>query len=497
MASTLQPSSSNPKLSLIQKIDKVDQMFAQAAYTTKPKKEPKQRVQQDTRIEKILPPTVPYQEVETKSLLNNEQRSVPKLENGETEISTKSGKQINNEVSPPPTSNPYLVSLVDLSATIAEMKAQDPAHKYRKSSKTNSTATTSSTTTTSSPATTKKKEPRKPITQEEYDVVRRLVREPKNKQYSSSLPGIETLNNNNNGQRTPPRYEAYKRNYRKRHFREKEDIEEANVIQKIMKNNGSKAKKQKDSPDAGAEVVVKQEELDDQYLIPNTAHQPVPEAGPSGAYINNIIPLAQQQQQFIFLQQFQEVYIHRQQQQRELILHQQLQGAQQQLSLQQQPQQQLHQQLIHQQQLNHQQLNHQQQFQQQLHQQLIHQQQPQQQPQQQLNHQQQPQQQLSPQQVDQQQPQQQLSPQQLFQQQQQKSLMETVNSEDWNNHLTFLPKGMDKFTDFFTPEQLQLLQLLNQRHVLEDYKSRATSVEEGNNTSLLKMVQGNVVENHG
>ena len=75
--------------------------------------------------------------------------------------------------------------------------------------------------------------------------------------------------------------------------------------------------------------------------------------------------------------------------------------------------------------------------------------------------------------------------------------METVNSEDWNNHLTFLPKGMDKFTDFFTPEQLQLLQLLNQRHVLEDYKSRATSVEEGNNTSLLKMVQGNVVENHG
>ena len=464
MASTLQPSSSNPKLSLIQKIDKVDQMFAQAAYTTKPKKEPKQRVQQDPRIEKILPPTVPYQEVETKSLLNNEQRSVPKLENEETEISTKSGKQINNEVSPPPTSNPYLVSLVDLSATIAEMKAQDPAHKYRKSSKTNSTATTSSTTTTSSPATTKKKEPRKPITQEEYDVVRRLVREPKNKQYSSSLPGIETLNNNNNGQRTPPRYEAYKRNYRKRHFREKEDIEEANVIQKIMKNNGSKAKKQKDSPDAGAEVVVKQEELDDQYLIPNTAHQPVPEAGPSGAYINNIIPLAQQQQQFIFLQQFQEVYIHRQQQQRELILHQQLQGAQQQLSLQQQPQQQLHQQLIHQQQ---------------------------------PNHQQQPQQQLSPQQLDQQQPQQQLSPQQLFQQQQQKSLMETVNSEDWNNHLTFLPKGMDKFTDFFTPEQLQLLQLLNQRHVLEDYKSRATSVEEGNNTSLLKMVQGNVVENHG
>ena len=75
--------------------------------------------------------------------------------------------------------------------------------------------------------------------------------------------------------------------------------------------------------------------------------------------------------------------------------------------------------------------------------------------------------------------------------------METVNSEDWKNHLTFLPKGMDKFTDFFTPEQLRILQLLNQRHVLENYKSRAVSVEEGNNTSLLNMVQGNVIEDHG
>ena len=385
------------KVNLRQKLDKIDQIFAQAtfsrAYTTKPNKELKPRVQQqqqvrvdntfpptrqDLKVENILPPNAQYREVET--------RSQPKPKNKEKLPAKDRGGNTDNIPSPVTNTGPYLVSLSDLSATIAEMKANDPAHKYRK----NKTSTT-----------TKPGQSSKPNPQEEYDTVKSLLREPKEKQQSSSsLPGIETFNNNNNdniGQRIPDRYAAYKKNFRKRHFRDKQDIEEANVIQQLMKQDtaGSKAKKQKNSSDAtsaGAEIVVKQEDLTDQLLIPNAQ----PQAGPSDTNIdNNIISVMQQEQE----------------------------------------------------------------------QQLLN-----------LYHQQQPQQQL----------------QSVTQ-----SLMQTINSTDWNDPYTFLPRGMNNFVNYFTPEQIQILQLLNQRHVLENYQRMATSVEKNNNTPLLNIIQGNSIEDHG
>ena len=44
---------------------------------------------------------------------------------------------------------------------------------------------------------------------------------------------------------------------------------------------------------------------------------------------------------------------------------------------------------------------------------------------------------------------------------------ETVNSTQWNDPLAYLPRGMEDFKTFFTPDQLNILQLLHQRQVLD------------------------------
>ncbi|XP_066932441.1 uncharacterized protein [Clytia hemisphaerica] len=49
---------------------------------------------------------------------------------------------------------------------------------------------------------------------------------------------------------------------------------------------------------------------------------------------------------------------------------------------------------------------------------------------------------------------------------------ETVNSSQWSDPLAYLPRGMEDFKGFFTPDQLNILQLLHQRQVLDKLEQR-------------------------
>ena len=75
------------------------------------------------------------------------------------------------------------------------------------------------------------------------------------------------------------------------------------------------------------------------------------------------------------------------------------------------------------------------------------------------------------------------------------SLMKTISSEEWKDPMAFLPNGMDLFVNYFTPDQIQILQLLNQRHILQNYQSMAGPT--GNEAGTFPSMQGNIIEGHG
>lgn len=248
----------------------------------------------------------------------------------------------------------------------------------RKDSAVNTIATTT---------TTKKKKKFDP--QEEYNTVKNLLRQPKiNMESPQSLPGIHTFSRHKKERhdesrprsRHSPRPSSSSKSSRKRHFRDKEDIVEAELIQKLLKKPNSAYSSSTTSvkkPKMLHEVAPKQEDMTDIFPGEQTQKTLIDTN-------NNVVP----------------------------------------------------------------------------------------------------------------------SPQQLFQQQQQQSqiinqsLMQTINSEEWNNPFSFLPRGMGSFANFFTPEQIEILQLLNQRHILEKYQSVAESI--GNNkTPPVNTQHENIIEEHG
>ena len=336
MQGTLQPSSSNPKVSLLQKINQVDQLFtsplpslplslSSTAYSTKPK-----------------------------SRSYNHHRDEKHHQKSKNTLSSSSRKE------------------------------KEMVKKLLRAGSSSSTIIHTSTKRT----TTKMKRIKSIEfdSQEEYNTVKNLLREPKLKEKPSQpLPGIQTFSSSRHkkeSSRDEYRQRARhslpvpsSKSSRKRHFRDKEDIDEAKFIQKLLKDSNidsSSSKKQKILPN----VVVKQENMTEheEQLMPSALQNRT-----AFIDINSTAPSPQQQ-----------------------------------------PQQQS---------------------------QLVNQ-----------------------------------------------SLMQTINSDEWNNPFAFLPKGMNDFVNFFTPEQLQILQLLNQRHILESYQSMAEAV---GNVPSLNMQQGNIIEEHG